>query len=238
MPVRLISSIVLLLLWPNTSPAKGYGQFEWGQAVASVRTVRPQLRRAREATDVKLEVGALKKIRAEEARQARLKGAKAYAAWKAESAKRLRRRFASYGHWLKLDGLNTNAQLHFIDGRLYGATVRVLFSRKQIPRADALLGTLTRAYGAPRVFDNPQPVRLLYSISDGSLEVHKLLATKKRNGMLRLDYRATELGGAAAFRREALRERLRWVERSALERARASAEAAQKLKDRRLLRDL
>ncbi len=231
---------VLLLLLISCTPAlaKGPGQFEWGQAAKSARKVQPRLRPSRDAVDVAFERRALAVIRTEERRIAKAKGPKAFARWKRDSQKPLKPRFSSLDHWIKLDGLATKAELHFIDGTLYGATTRVLFNHKSRPRAAALLDTLQRAYGAPRVFESPQPARLLFSLTGGSLEVHKLLATKKRNGMLRHDYRATELGGAAAFRREALKQRLRWAQKSETARQRARAEAAQKKKDRRLLKHL
>lgn len=241
-PMR-VTLLLLGLLLTAPALAAGYGQFAWGTSLKKVnRALEKQRVKARPAPDaepVAFERQALTEIRAFDKKAARAAGRKAWRTWR--RSKKPKRRMAAVRHWLRIYGLHARIELRFIDRKLYGAVVRVLYDDSQKAQAGQILDLLVEKYGEPtsRAAD-PDGVRsrLSFNAGDGELTVFTEAAAKKKRGLLRMAWHANNLGAAADRYTEAVRARLVQV-MVAKDKAREAMEEAkrQRLKDT-LLRHL
>ena len=226
--------LLAALLAAPPALAGGYGQFGWGATVSKVKTAlkKTRLREAPDAEHVSFEREALATIGAFERAEAKRKGRKAWRRWRRR--KKPKARLRAQRHWVRLFGLHARVELRFVDQRLYGAVVRVLYSEEQKGRAGEILDLLVSKYGEPTdtaADGDGQRSRLSFDAGDGQLTVFTETAEKKKRGILRLGYQARVIGGAVDRYLEGIRGRLIQVERE--KDALRAADAAKKREKRR-----
>ncbi len=235
--MRLPLALAAFLLAPPAL-AGGYGQFEWGSTVKQVK----KKVRVREATDgehVAFERQALAEILAFERKEAKRNGRKAWRTFR--RSKKPKPRLRAVRHWVKLYGLHARVELRFADKKLYGAVVRVLYAAEQKVTAGRLLDLLAEKYGDPTstaVDPDGKRTRMSFDAGDGHLTVFTETATKKKRGILRFGYLATNIGSTVERYLEGIRGRLIQVGRVKDKRRAADAEKRSKKEKSLLLRHL
>lgn len=190
----------------------GFGRFTWGSSVEAVREIEPGITAYAGAEAVTVEAEALERIHADDKRKAKAAGRKAWKAFRSQPVPKPR--LAAYRFWLDLGGLPGRVELRFVDDRLYGAVVRVLYRAKDKPKAARILDGLVSKYGQP--LDPPAgmaPVaerpRLDFEIPGGRLQVlRRRVKPGDARGMLRLHYRETALSEGVERYLQGLRGRL------------------------------
>jgi hypothetical protein len=238
--MRLPLALALLFVTPPAL-AGGYGQFEWETPLKTVkqRLKQRRVRAAPDAEPVAFEKDALAEIQAFDKKQARRKGRKAWRAWR--RSKKARRRLSALRYWLRIYGLHARVELRFMDRKLYGAVVRVLYDEARKTNAGQVLDLLAEKYGEPTSrAAGPEGVRtrMTFDGADGVLTVFTETAGKKRRGLLRMAYHANRSGALADRYIDAVRARLVQVMVANDKQREAKEEAElQKAKDR-LLRHL
>jgi hypothetical protein len=234
--MRLPVALCALLLAPPAL-AGGYGQFSWGTSIKKVKKKlrKARLREAPDAEHVAFERQALAEVLAFERREAKRKGRKAWRAYR--RSKKPKARLRAMRHWVKLYGLHARVELRFVDKKLYGAVVRVLYSDDQKTTAGRLLDLLAEKYGDPTstaTDPDGKRTRMSFDAGDGRLTVFTETATKKKRGILRLGYLATNIGSSVERYLEGIRGRLIQVGR-VKERRRAADKEKRLNKEKSLL---
>lgn len=214
--------LAALVLAPVRADAVGYGRFRWGESVEACRKKEPRLRPRPDAEPVAQEREVLALERREQASRARARGPDAYARWK--ELKQPEPRLDAHGYWLELAGLPARVTLLFIDDKLFGADVGILFAADRRDRASRVLDLLVEKYGPPtaaRGGDPPDQTSVReHDTGDGTLTVFVQPPADDAPGLLRLRYRSIAHGRVAERYVEDLRGRRARAEREREERRR------------------
>lgn len=238
--MRLPLVLTVVLLAPPAL-AGGYGQFAWGTPVKTVKKKlrKIRLRDAADAEHVAFERQALSEILAFERAEAKRKGRKAWRTFR--RSKKPKPRLTALRHWVRLYGLHARVELRFVDRKLYGAVVRVLYADQEKGAAGRLLDLVAEKYGDPTstaADSDGRRTRMSFDAGDGRLTVFTETATKKKRGILRLGYLATNIGSAVERYLEGIRGRLIQVGRVQGQRRTADEEKRAQEEKSLLLRHL
>ncbi len=237
--MRLSLVLALLFVTPPVSAA-GYGQFEWDTPLKTVkrRLKKQRVRVAQDAEPVAFERDALAETRAFDKKEARRKGRKAWRAWR--RSKKSKRRLTALRYWVRIYGLPARVELRFMDRKLYGAVVRVLYDEARKANAGQVLDLLVEKYGEPtnRAAGPGIRTRMTFDAVDGVLTVLTETSAKKRRGLLRMAYQATRAGAVADRYIDNVRTRLVQVMVAKDKRREAKQEAELRKAKDRLLRHL
>jgi hypothetical protein len=176
----------------------GYGPFEWGESIRAATKKLGKIRLAPrpDAEDVLFEAKVLRAERDEKVRLARLKKKPAADIRRLSKAKPAKARLSAHFYWVELGPLDAKVVLHFLDERLTGAEVGVLFTAAERAAAGELLDLLAEKYGPAKVrrgADAPNaPVVDVFEAADTDIEAYQQPATGGQSGYLRLVYRGRE----------------------------------------------
>jgi len=197
LPAWLLAVAVALGVLCSSAHA-GYGPFEWGEHVRTVTKKLGKLRLAprTDAEPVLLEARVLRAERDEKVRLARLKKKPAADIRRLSRAKPSRARLSAYAYWVELGPLDAKVVLHFLDERLTGAEVGVLFTASDREAAALVLDLLAEKYGAAKHRRGEEaanaPVVDVFEAPGTDIEAYQQPATAGQSGFLRLVYRGRE----------------------------------------------
>ncbi len=198
-----------------------------------------KLRAAREAEPVAFERESIAQVLAFDRKQARRGGKRAWRTFKRR--KKPKPRLSAYRYWVRINGLATRVELRFVDLRLYGAVVRILYAEAQRSAISRVLDLVAEKYGAPTdqaVEPDGSRTRLDFDAGDGRLTVFTETASKKRRGIVRMAYLANNVGSSVERYLEGIRGRLIQVQRVLGDRREAAREKKVQAAKRVLLRHL
>ncbi len=238
---RPVRALLLLLLSFGAAHAGGYGQFGWGTPEKEVRKKlkKHRLRASDSARHVEFEREAIREVLEFEKREAKRAGRKAWRAWR--KRKHPKPRLSATRHWVKLFGLPARVELRFVEGRLYGAVVRVLYSEAQKGAAAQMLDLLAEKYGEPTdeaAAPDGSSSRLEFDAGDGTVKVYTKAASPKDRGILRIAYDSGNMGSAVDRYLEGVRGRLFQVQLEKSRRRDAAEEKKREAKKAELLKHL
>lgn len=176
----------------------GYGPFEWGESLRAVTKKLGKIRVAprTDAEPVLFEAKVLRAERDEKVRLARLKKKPAADIRRLSRAKPSKARLSAHFYWVELGPLDAKVVLHFLDERLTGAEVGVLFAASDREAAGELLDLLAEKYGPAkrrRGADAPNaPIVDVFEAPGTDIEAYQQPATGGQSGFLRLVYHERE----------------------------------------------
>lgn len=178
--------------------AGGYGAFDWGESVKSIgkKLGKQKLSPHTALEAAALEARVLRAERDEKVRLARLKKRPAADIRRLQKAKPGKPRLSAGYYWVALGPLDAKVVLQFLDERLTGTEVQVLFEAPQRAAAAELLDLMQAKYGAPKEHRGAEaptaPALDVFDGGDTEIEAYQQPAVNGRSGFLRLVYRSKD----------------------------------------------
>jgi len=172
----------------------GYGQFQWGTSLATVRRLTPKLSRVKSVKQCLEEEKYLKGL-------ARARNIRKRQKNRWPSGVPTRVAITRYHHWVSVNGLQGRVEYAFFQDQLFEVILRLIYQRKQKKKKSQIIRRLVRKYGSPKPTQDGEvpPLtagHLVFEKMDGMVTIDHLIPRKKK-GFLRLVYRDRVIHGAA-----------------------------------------
>jgi hypothetical protein len=200
--------LIPLTGWADSMPIRGatgggYGQFQWGTSLATVKSLSPKLIRIKTAKECVEEEKYLKGLaRAKRANRRKKKP------W--PSGIPGQTSLARYHHWVTINGMRGRTEYAFYRDQLFEVVVRLVYRQSQMNQKSKILNRLVQKYGPPKPQKNGDDTPLsashiVFSKMGGVVTTDQLNPGKKQ-GFLRLVYRDRRLHDAALEHLDQLQE--------------------------------